>query len=274
MKPFFLLLHFLSIYGHWQGDHVYEILIIGGRIIRYSTRQISWPFTNCLVESGWNVMAHGDAREGKWRGKWRMEWVACTLHTTSGLDVSSITTADAHSSAASSRLNRHPRRFKWTRPFRRKMKSGFCACAITFKMQSTTSWCSNIHDVHQWRTLKPLMGYRLHYYLFTYLVTYLLAYWLTYLLIYVLTPPWESNRFSAIQELIRILWNPKVHYRIHKCAPPVPLATAWHVLMWRMKERIPIRMVAANILNKQSRAAVKGCSSSLGVGRRTNNSSP
>jgi len=24
-------------------------------------------------------MAHGDAREGKWRGNWRMEWVACTL---------------------------------------------------------------------------------------------------------------------------------------------------------------------------------------------------
>ena len=31
-----------------------------------------------------------------------------------------------------------PGRFKWTRPFRRKMKSGFCACAITFQSQSTT----------------------------------------------------------------------------------------------------------------------------------------
>ena len=29
-----------------------------------------------------------------------------------------------------------PRRFKWTHPFRRKTKSGFCACAITFQMQS------------------------------------------------------------------------------------------------------------------------------------------
>jgi len=45
-----------------------------------------------------------------------------------------ITTADAHTSAASSRLNWRPRRFKWTRPFRRKMKSGFCPCAITFLM--------------------------------------------------------------------------------------------------------------------------------------------
>ena len=44
-------------------------------------------------------------REGKWRGNWRMEWVASTLHTTSEHGVSSITTADAHTSAASSRLN-------------------------------------------------------------------------------------------------------------------------------------------------------------------------
>jgi len=89
-----------------------------------------------LLESSWNVMAHGDAREGKWRGNWRMEWVTSTLHTTSEHSVSSITTADAHNSAASSRLNWRPRRFKWTRPFRRKTKSGFCVCAITFQLAS------------------------------------------------------------------------------------------------------------------------------------------
>ena len=53
-------------------------------------------------------MTHGDAREGKWKGNWRMEWVASTLHTTSEHGVSSITTADAHTSAASSRLNWRP----------------------------------------------------------------------------------------------------------------------------------------------------------------------
>jgi len=58
-----------------------------------------------------------------------MEWVASTLHTTSERGVSSITTADAHTSAASSQLNWRPRRFKWTRQFRRKTKTGFCACA-------------------------------------------------------------------------------------------------------------------------------------------------
>jgi hypothetical protein len=82
-------------------------------------------------------MAHSDAREGKWREYWRMEWVAGTLHTTWEQGVSSITTADAHTSAASSRLNWRPCRSKWTRPIRRKTKSGFCACAITFQKQST-----------------------------------------------------------------------------------------------------------------------------------------
>ena len=86
-----------------------------------------------LLEASWNAMAHGDAREGKWRGNWRMEWVASTLQTTSELRLSSIITT----SAASSRLNWSPRRFKWTRPFRRKTKSGFCACAITFQLAST-----------------------------------------------------------------------------------------------------------------------------------------
>jgi len=68
-----------------------------------------------------------------------MEWVASTLYTTSEHGVSSITTADAHTSAASSGLKWRHRRFKWTRPFRRRTKSVFFACAITFQTQSTNA---------------------------------------------------------------------------------------------------------------------------------------
>jgi len=49
-----------------------------------------------------------------------MEWVASPLHTISELGIPNITTADAHTSDASSRLNWRPCRFKWTSPFRRK----------------------------------------------------------------------------------------------------------------------------------------------------------
>jgi len=112
-----------------------------GYIIYTKTPQIT-P----VVESSWNVMAHGSAQEGKWKENWRMDWVACTLHTTSEHGVSSITTADAHTSAASSRLNWRPRQFKWTHPSRQKTKSGFCACAITFRLAPTHPVALNPHS--------------------------------------------------------------------------------------------------------------------------------
>ena len=115
-------MHFL--YGYFRKNK----RLLGGGVILQCVN---------MVESCWNVMANGDAWEGKWRGNWWMEWVASTLHTTSEYGVSSITAADEHNSVASSWLNWHPCQFKWTRPFQWKAKSGFCACTITFQLAST-----------------------------------------------------------------------------------------------------------------------------------------
>ena len=68
------------------------------------------------------------------------------------------------------------------------------------------------------------------------------------------------------------------NFKHAKIIPPcdkwVPVTTAWRVLRLRMEERPPIWRVAANKLNKQSRTANEGWSSSLGVGRDANNTSP
>ena len=127
--------------SRYGSTHSENIGASWGRVVKATPRLLyaRERYLLCIVDSSWNMMANGDAREGKWRGNWRMERVGSTLHTTSEHGVSSITTADAHTSATSSRRNWRPSRFKWTTPFRRKTKSAFCVCAITFQTQSTTN---------------------------------------------------------------------------------------------------------------------------------------
>jgi hypothetical protein len=59
-----------------------------------------------------------------------------------------------------------------------------------------------------------------HYYMLCWSPMFI-AYLLTYSMKQ--SPSWEANWFAASQEIPRVLWNLKVHYRTHKRPPPVPI---------------------------------------------------
>ena len=82
-------------------------------------------------------MAHGDAREGKWRGngEWSGYPVLFTLPRNMVYPALLSLTRTPRLPVVD--WTEAPRRIKWTRPLRRKTKSSFCACAITFQLAST-----------------------------------------------------------------------------------------------------------------------------------------
>jgi len=86
-------------------------------------------------------MAHGDAREGEVKGK-LADGVGSrySSHYLGTWFIQHYYRWWSHLGCASSRLNwRPPCRFKWTYQFRRKTKSDFCPCAITFQLDSNTT---------------------------------------------------------------------------------------------------------------------------------------
>jgi hypothetical protein len=78
------------------------------------------------------------------------------------------------------------------------------------------------------------------------------------------SPSWEANPFAVIQEIPRILWNPKVHYYIHKCPPPLstliqlnpvqpPHPTSWRpilILSLHLRLGLPSGLFPSGFLNK------------------------
>jgi hypothetical protein len=58
---------------------------------------------------------------------------------------------------------------------------------------------------------------------------------------------WEAKSRSAIQQIPRLLWSPKVHYRVHKSPLPIAIPSnknAAHLVTTWIKPRNPsVRIV-------------------------------
>ena len=105
---------------------------------------------------------------------------------------------------------------RWTG--RRRVLQRWCAYRMAFETfagrrvrMRTTIWFA------LWASFVRLVTFCWRLLLRRLLLTYLLTCSLEQ------SPSWEADWYSATQKIPHILWNPKVHYRTHKCPSPVPI---------------------------------------------------
>jgi len=56
--------------------------------------------------------------------------------------------------------------------------------------------------------------------------TWITKYWMSDLM--ERNHPWEADSHSPNQDILRLLWNPKLHYRVHKSPPLVRIQSQMH----------------------------------------------
>jgi hypothetical protein len=95
-------------------------------------------------------------------------------------------------------------------------RDGFSETSVDF--QPTTR-----HYIPEDRTLKLCLYLIELKYSWTGIVTIRTAYLCSTYLLTELRPFWEAANCAATQELPRIIRNPKVHHRVHKSRPLVPI---------------------------------------------------
>jgi hypothetical protein len=107
----------------------------------------------CMLESRWNVIAHGDSTGGKVKGKLSngvdSQYISHYLETWCMQRHYHHYPWCTHLGCQYS-TEWHPCQFKYSCPFRRKTKSSFCVRAITFQTKSTLL---QVHCAPMWSSL-------------------------------------------------------------------------------------------------------------------------